>query len=322
MKRIILSAVLMIIGIAIIKADDIKVKSKIANVTVFPSSAQVTRTASFNSGTGTSEIVFENVSPYLNTSSIQAKGKGNFTIIDVKFRYEQPEIILEPQTELSPKILRDIALLEDSLVYLNFDLTELASQIEAFNLEKSILLNNQLVKGNGGDTITELKATMEYFRLRIADINTQIQKLKKQEFEMRKKLNRMNTRLDDLRAYNSQNNPTPPYKSPIPQIVVTITSDVAISAGGLEISYMVTNAGWSPTYDLKTIGIDQPVQLVYKADVWQNTGESWDAVKIKLSTITPSANNVKPVLPVFYLSYYYHTVTVSSDREKKESSRA
>ncbi len=295
-----------------LSAAEITVKSKVSNVTVFPGSAQITRTSTFSAGSGINEIVFENVSVYLNTSSIQAKGKGNFTILDVKFRYKQPELVLPAQNgELPPKIVREISLLEDSLAYLNFDLSDITTQIDAYNLEKSILLNNQLVKGNGGDTITELKATMEYFRLRINDINSQVQKLRKQEFVMRKNYNRMNLRLNDLKAYNQQQNPVQPAKSPIPQIVVVVSCDAAVN-GNIEISYMVNNAGWSPSYDLKTTGIDQPVQLIYKADVWQNTGEDWENSKLRLSTITPSDNNVKPVLPVFYLNYYNYTTTTST----------
>lgn len=323
MKKISLILAAIVFCTIEIFAGDIPVKSKISNVTIFPSSAQVTRIASFNSANGSNEIIFDNVSPYLNVSSIQAKGKGNFTILDVKFRFKQPEIVLENETEISPKILRDIALLEDSLVYINFDMADLVAQMDAFTLEKSILLNNQLVKGNGGDTITELKATMEYFRLRIADINSQLQKLKKQQFELNKKVTRMNTRLSDLRAYNNQKNPIIGNKNPIPQIVVIISSDASITAGSLEISYMVSNAGWSPSYDLKTIGIDQPVQLIYKADVWQNTGEDWESVKVRLSTITPSANNVKPILPSFYLYYYtYQAASSYSTREKRDESKS
>lgn len=320
MKKCILSIIILIVGVLYSFSAEIPVKSKVINVTVFPGSAQLTRSANFTASSGISEIIFENVSTYVNTSSIQAKGKGSFTILDVKFRYKQPEIIIDPQDDvIPPKILKEIALLEDSIVYLNFDLSEINLQIDAFNMEKTILTNNQLVKGYGGDTITELKSTMDYFRLKINDINTNIQKLRKQEFGMKKQLTRMNARLNDLKAYNLQQNPVKTNTSPIPQIIVIISCDAAVN-GSLDISYMVNNAGWSPTYDLKTNGIDQPVQLVYKADVWQSTGEDWENARIKLSTITPSANNVKPVLPIFYLNYYnYYVTSTYSSREKSES---
>lgn len=326
MKKIIIAAIFISIGLLGFTANEKVVKSKISHVTVFPSSAQVTRTGTFSTVAGTTEVIFENVSTYLNTASIQAKGKGNFTILDVQFRYKQPEIILPTQTnEIPQKIVRHIASLEDSITYMNFDLSDLTTKTEALNLEKSILLNNQLVKGSGGDTIVELKATMDYFRLKMTDINDQLQKIKRQDFLMRKDLNEMNVRLDDLRAYNQQQNPTPPAKAPIPQLVVTISADYAVS-GNLEVNYMVSNAGWTPSYDLRTTGIDQPVQLVYKANVWQNSGEEWTKSKLKLSTITPSTNNVKPNLSVYYLNYIvYHTIeTVSSGgsyrRESKKDS--
>ncbi|MDD3741585.1 MAG: DUF4139 domain-containing protein [Bacteroidales bacterium] len=321
MRKCILSIIILIAGVLYSVAEEIPVKSKVINVTVFPGSAQLTRSASFTAVSGVNEIIFENVSSFVNTSSIQAKGKGNFTILDVKFRYKQPEIIIDPQEGvIPPKVLKEIALLEDSLAYLNFDLSELYLQIDAFNMEKTILTNNQLVKGHGGDTITELKATMEYFRVKINDINTNIQKLRKQEFGMKKQLSRMSARLDDLKAYNQQQNPVNASKSPIPQIIVIISCDAAVN-GSIDISYMVTNAGWTPTYDLKTNGIDQPVQLVYKADVWQSTGEDWENSRIKLSTITPSANNIKPVLPVFYLNYYNYYVTSTINTREESGSQ-
>ena len=112
MKKFVLSTVIFMSIIINLSAAEITVKSKVSNVTVFPGSAQITRTSTFSAGSGINEIVFENVSVYLNTSSIQAKGKGNFTILDVKFRYKQPELVLPAQNgELPPKIVREISLL-------------------------------------------------------------------------------------------------------------------------------------------------------------------------------------------------------------------
>jgi uncharacterized protein (TIGR02231 family) len=186
-------------------------------------------------------------------------------------------------------------------------------------LEKQILLNNQLVKGHGGDTITELKATMEYFRTKISDINDRIITHKQDQFKLNKKLTRMNKRLTELEAYNQQQNPLPKDNKIIYQIIVTINADYAVN-GSIDVSYTVTNAGWLPTYDLKTTGIENPVQLIYKANVWQNTGEEWNKANLKLSTITPSANNVKPILPVFYLNYYnYNVVQTTGSSAKREN---
>lgn len=318
-KKIVLFSTVFLLCISGILANEKKVDSKITHVTVFPNSAQVTRSGSFSIQPGMSQIIFENVSPYLNQSGIQAKGKGNFTILDVKFRTKQPEIVLPTSNELPPKIINEIELLRDSIVFLNFDLTKVQDNIYSLELEKQILLNNQLVKGHGGDTITELKATMEYFRTKISDINDRIITHKQDQFKLNKKLTRMNKRLTELEAYNQQQNPLPKDNKIIYQIIVTINADYAVN-GSIDVSYTVTNAGWLPTYDLKTSGIENPVQLIYKANVWQNTGEEWNKANLKLSTITPSANNVKPVLPIFYLNYYnYNVVQTTSSSSKRES---
>lgn len=320
-KNLVLFSTLFLLCISGILANEKKIDSKITNVTIFPNSAQVTRSGSFSVQPGMSQIIFENVSPYLNQSGIQAKGKGNFTILDVKFRTKQPEIILTNNNELPPKIVKEIKLLKDSIVFLNFDLTKVQDNIYSLELEKQILLNNQLVKGHGGDTITELKATMEYFRTKISDINDRIITHKQDQFKLNKKLNRMNQRLTELEAYNQQQNPLPKDNKTIYQIIVTINADYAVN-GSIDISYTVTNAGWLPTYDLKTTGIENPVQLIYKANVWQNTGEEWNKANLKLSTITPSANNVKPILPVFYLNYYNYNVDQTTGSAAKRENRS
>jgi len=320
-KKMILSVTIFLAMILCLQANDKIIDSKISHVTVFPNSAQITRTGTFATQAGLTTVIFENVSPYVNQASIQAKGKGSFTILDVQFSYKQPEIVLTNNNELPPKIIRKISLLEDSIAYLNFDLSDLSSDISSLELEKNILLNNSLVKGHGGDTITELKATMEYFRIRINDINDQMQQLKRKEFKLKKTQKSMNNRLAELKAYNQQQNPKPVNNKPIYQIKVTVSSDYAVN-GSLEINYMVSNAGWTPTYDLKTSGIENPIQLVYKANVWQNTGEEWEKTMLKLSTITPSANNAKPILPISYISYYaYQTMQTASTGGNRHESK-
>jgi uncharacterized protein (TIGR02231 family) len=51
------------------------------------------------------------------------------------------------------------------------------------------------------------------------------------------------------------------------------------------------------------------VQLSYKANVFQGTGEEWKNVRLKLSTANPSLGGLKPDLLTWYLNFYqpqYH----------------
>lgn len=68
---------------------------------------------------------------------------------------------------------------------------------------------------------------------------------------------------------------------------------------------MVANAGWVPVYDLRAKDTKSPVQLSYKANVFQNSGEEWKNVNLKLSTANPNLGGLKPELSSWLLSLYY-----------------
>ena len=74
---------------------------------------------------------------------------------------------------------------------------------------------------------------------------------------------------------------------PVHQVIVTVSADEVVTAS-VEVSYMVWQAGWTPSYDLRSTTAVAPVQLTYKANVFQNSGEEWDDVKLKLSTGNPN----------------------------------
>jgi hypothetical protein len=66
---------------------------------------------------------------------------------------------------------------------------------------------------------------------------------------------------------------------------------------------VVKNAGWLPSYDLQATDINSPVNLVYKANIRQDTKVDWKDIKIKLSTADPNTSGVKPELKTYYLNY-------------------
>jgi hypothetical protein len=57
------------------------------------------------------------------------------------------------------------------------------------------------------------------------------------------------------------------------EVEVLVLTDHAVSSR-IEISYIVSNAGWIPRYDIRAKDISQPIELVYKAEVHQHTGEA------------------------------------------------
>lgn len=293
---------------------EVVIKSKIDKVTVFTSSAQIYRSGNFSIGAGTYEIIFDAVSPLINEASIQVNGSGVFTILDVKHRIKEPEAILPLDNVIPIKIIKDINLLEDSLSNIQFEIDDYNGQADILKFEKRLIENNKLITG-GSDTIPEIKDAFSYFRTQLFDINKKLLEISKAILKLNNRKNKMNERLVSLKSYNSQVNPVK-VEEPKNQVVVTISAQ-AQTNGKLEISYLVNSAGWTSTYDIRAESSDKPLKLIQKASVYQNSGEDWKNVNITLSTITPNSNNIKPYLPVLYLSYNYYQNTYKKDYAKQ-----
>jgi hypothetical protein len=58
--------------------------------------------------------------------------------------------------------------------------------------------------------------------------------------------------------------------------------------------------------------ISSPINLQYKANVFQSSGEDWKDVKLFLSTGNPNENGTKPVINPWYLKYVYAYQPVSN----------
>lgn len=302
MNKILFTALLLSTS-QLFAASEKKIKSNIKNVTVFTQGAQVFRSAPITLSPGVTQVVLTGISAQVNPASIQAGGKGNFIVLDVKHNVEYPEPLSPEASKLPASVLREIKFLEDSVSDIGFSNDELEDKKSALLLEKDMILKNKLSKGEGkSDSLAVLKQAMEFFRLKLDDINTQLNRISRQERKNKIAQERIAARLSDLRMYKEKEEDPKKY-APDNQIIVTVSADEVVS-GVIEASYMVTTAGWVPSYDLRSSTALAPMQLTYKANVFQNTGEDWNDVKLKLSTSNPNKGNIKPELPVWYLNYY------------------
>jgi len=87
------------------------------------------------------------------------------------------------------------------------------------------------------------------------------------------------------------------------EILVKIVAKAA-TQGDFQLGYLVRNAGWQPVYDLRVKDIQNPVELSYKANVFQNSGEDWNKVALSLSTGNPSQSSAIPDLKIWRLRFY------------------
>lgn len=278
------------------------VDSNIANVTVFLNKAQVNREAKTRIEAGKTDLVFSGLTSQLDPSSIQVSGKGNFVIMG----------ILHRQNYLNEfNLPRKLKILNDSMALVQSHLSLEQSQKEILGKEEQMLLSNQKIGGtNQNLSVGELKAMADFYRSRLTEIvNTRM----KQD-EKIKRLNEQFLRLQ--RQVKEQHDV---YQRNTSEIVVSVSAESPTSAS-LEFNYVVANAGWFPQYDLRAINTKSPVQLNYKASVFQSTGEEWNNVNLKLSTANLNQSGLKPELYTWYLDFY--NPVAYQLREKRQSDRS
>ncbi|MBR2178695.1 MAG: mucoidy inhibitor MuiA family protein [Paludibacteraceae bacterium] len=267
------------------QAGAVDVSSKAKEVTVFTSGAQVTRTATAQVAAGQSEVRIMGLSPYIDSKSVQVKAKGSgLTIMSVS---QQKNYVEKSQTDKEVEALKKQK--DDISTKINIEKTN----NEVADAELSFIQANQTITGADQSlSIATLKQTNDYYRERIKtlklqkiDTDKKIAELEKQKAAIEKQINELNGRKNDEATG---------------MIVVKLNAAAATNCS-FEISYVVRNASWTPAYDIRVNSVDEPVQLVYKADIRQNTKEKWDNVKLTLSTANPNVSGEAPVLSSYIL---------------------
>ena len=263
--------------------QEVQVKTNITEVTVFLKGAQVTREAQVNLSAGNNYLVFDQLSANLNPNSIQVQGSNNFSILSVNhFREKFNE----------QKLTGALKRVKDSLDDTGFKLGLRNGLKVVYEEEKSMILANKSLKGEStGVNIEDLMEMSDFYhdglkdiQYKLVEINTEIEAL-----NQTKKL--LEQRFNDLKR-NQQAGAS--------RIKLAISCKAPTNTK-LSISYFVYNAGWKPDYDIRATEINQPLQLVYRGNIYQSTGSDWKNVKLRLSTGNPTTNGILPDLDTWYV---------------------
>lgn len=293
-----------LLATSIFANDKVTVKSTLHSVTVYTQGAQLQHKANYTIKAGLSEVVVEGISPQISAGTIQVKASGAVVILDSKYEYYYPQPNIQVNaTELPLKIRNAIKVLEDSIRIVNFELRDINDEIEVLVAARKIIISNGAVKGQGkvNDSIQLLKATVDYYTTKVSELNKKISGLDRQKAKKTDLISDLDKRLNDLQNYAEQNNPNPEIKG-IPRIIITFMAKEAAS-GRIDLSYLASNAGWTPLYDIRSEAATGKISLTYKAQVRQQTGLDWDDVKLSISTNNPYANKTKPELSPWYIDY-------------------
>ncbi len=267
------------------KETVLEVNAPVQSAIVYLFGAEVTHTKAVNLNAGLNKIVFTGLSTKLNSKSIQVNATGDISILAIS-----DAINYMANQKESARVKE----LKDSLTLITDNMTQLNNDRDAYSLEKNMLLKNESIGGSDkGVTVAELKLAADLFRSRMKEINNAISGIDKQSNLLNEILIKLNGQLYELNAKNTQ-----------PSAEISILLNVKTkTTSTIDLKYIVSDAGWAPSYDLLATDVNQPIELKYRAKVFNNTGIDWNDVKIKLSTADPSQSASKPVLDKWSLDY-------------------
>ncbi len=287
MKNTILLGLFLFFGVTVVAQENqIQVSSKISKVTVFMTGAQVQREMeNFDIPQGVSLLVCSGLSSAIEQQSIQAKGEGNFTILSVS---KQANFLFEKKnSELKTSYLNTISSLTDQM-------EALRNESEVYKADEEMLLKNNTIMGpNVNYDLAKLKLALDFQKQRLAEAKSKQVAIGKQILALQKEIQRYQKQVNEINGKTLQQ---------ANDIIVKISAKTA-TKGKLFLNYMVNNASWYPSYDIRAKDISNPIELVYKANVSQNSGEDSKNIKLTLSSGNPSTNGAKPDLSPYSLGF-------------------
>jgi hypothetical protein len=268
---------------------EVSLTSQIKEVTLFLSGAQVFETATGSLPAGESVLLVKGLSPYLDEKSIQLKGQGNFTIQAVNKRMD-----FLSEKEVGEKV----AALEAQIEAIQKSQTLAQNRLQILANKASLLsANKDLGSAQSGPSMAELRAALDFFDAELTKITTEELQVKFKISEGDRELERLQNQISAMRE--SQNKSTA-------EIRIRVKAAVA-GQGTFQINYLVANAGWYPKYDVRVKSITEPLQLQYKAEVFQNTGADWKNVKLRFSNANPNQGGQAPIIDKWELNYARYT---------------
>jgi uncharacterized protein (TIGR02231 family) len=285
MKQFISLSITALIAISLSGQEPVIVKAPVTGATLYPDRAQISHSARVTITAGTSVLLIENLPYTLQPATIRAEGSGDFMIMSVN-----PRTNYLADREETAEITK-----------IRSRITELQNLIEDENTEVGILKEkeafltaNRVVTG-GTETISadQYRLLSEQYTSGIEGIRkslvTHNRKIRSFEEEKRK----LENQLSDETARNN----LPGF-----EVLITVSSSKQ-TTGQIDLSYLVRDAGWFPSYDIRVTGPDAPATIFYKANAWQNSGFDWKNIKCSFSSASPAISGTLPVLYPWYIDF-------------------
>ena len=270
-------------------AADIKGTSKIDQVTVFPSGAEVTRLAKVKIDPGDHVLLFTDLPARALPGSIRVEGKANARLAISSVDTRRTFVPRDDAASAASERKR----IEDAIEKLGDERAQLQASVEALEAQKVFISSLSKMPAQPPAAGAAPAQQPDYEKL-LTFIGQRLAEAQKGILETQLKVREVDRQIKDLQGKLASLAPRQDERT---EVKIFVNAGAALDAD-LTIRYQVGNASWTPYYDarLATGSKTQGPKLGFerRASIQQRTGESWDEVTLSLSTTRPGSSTSAP----------------------------
>jgi len=273
------------LGAAEVKTDG----AAITQVTVYADRAEVVRTFKGRLEAGEQTLVFDRLPGATRLDQLRVEGRGAFTLVDIRPETVQTKEVANEQVRALQDALKAQDLRQQAL-----NQTEARLTFQKSALDKMLARLTTAGKESANPEMDPLKwaAFLDFQDKQLAEVDRQLLSLQADREEVRAEVDRLNRELGALRGNERRS-----------RLLAKVNLDVR-QAGEVEVnlSYLVRGPSWSPSYDMRADTKAKTLEVTYRAEVRQATGEDWRGVSLRLSTAQPGLAGREPKMDPWFLT--------------------
>jgi len=286
MKKIIFMSTILLCSVSVFPQK--VVTYSVTGADVYLSGAKLYCQSKVQLETGTHSVIIKNITNYLDEGSIRAKVSEGCSLVSVT-----PSRNYIESGELTQKE-KELYELQKSL---NNKLRLL--QIDQEVVKEDINLVTLLIKTPNNDekkpkyTVGEIEDMSKFYASKMTELKKKNYQVEQDIIKVKEELTKVDAQIREEKSVKDKNNQQV-------ELMINVTS---AGMKTIDLTYFVYNCGWIPQYDIKADNKDKPIEIAYKASLWQMTGVDWTQAEITLMTNQPARDQNRPVLSPLYVDF-------------------
>ena len=248
----------------------IETQAKLQGVTVYLNAAELTHQGRVELPAGTSTLVVTNLSPQAQEETVQvAFEREGVKVLSSQFSVEN--LSLEELASFNPatqEALADYKALLEKSVTLQVEKKALEKVVGGVSLDTDAAVD--AVQGN----VQKLGDLLQFAYEKHKDYSVKLNKVNDEFQLVELQLQRSRERLQELGIRIGQN-----YSQG--RVILSLQTEASITTG-VYVRYLAYNAQWRHSYEIRGEAAEKPLKLVSRASIAQNTGLSWESIKLRL----------------------------------------